>query len=330
MNIEHDFYSSHKKECIPLICILNGFDIFPLEVTRHIISMYINIYWTSIKKLHNKYYTPDNDKLIKYHNQKSKNMTYYKTVTVDTRGDNRNWTFPKLESGFVYKNLRFSDGKNNDDFLHKCVIAHGNKIEQIMESQFQILRYIYGITNPNILPFSFCKQNEYLESDSSDVYISIIVKNQYGNIKHAYFSLDMDIYKINDFHHNPFYTNIQIREITPIDTKVQITNNGNLLVNYDLCDSIYDHYAVSHIILSFTENTIIDVNLLFNGINSGIKVNDLVYCDNKYIILLSNSDVHGIYFFSKQKTNITLSVTGKRNKDNRINAYLMYYNIVKK
>jgi hypothetical protein len=52
-NILRDFYMTYQKECTNLICILNSHDIFPSEIIRYIIAMYINDHWTQLRKCTN-------------------------------------------------------------------------------------------------------------------------------------------------------------------------------------------------------------------------------------------------------------------------------------
>ncbi len=188
--------------------------------------------------------------------------------------------FPQLKSNkFVYKNLRLNDTKWNN-YIEYCTLeSSGSELDKIYGRVCKTLRYLYDITDDTILPFSFCRTDEYFPK--SDIVTYILFEK---NIPDDDFSLEVDIYEIMDpdFDPDTFVYNNAV-------TQIQFTGEESLC-NCNCAKFRLDfNHVVCYLILSITNNTPKYINLRLGGTDTHIALADAIVYDDHYIIPLTVS-----------------------------------------
>lgn len=272
-------------------------------------------YWEEISKLKKIYYGEEDAYVDKHINSQYRpKMKYYGTYHLK-QINNTTYIFPKINlEKFVYKNLK-SNGE-----IESCQLEQNGKIiDNIDGVIFPTLRLLYGITDVNIIPFSFCKENEFLLPSIWNTKLIIHTNN---NI-----NLSVDIYEIiDDCERLPV-------GVLPDMIITQVQSNGKQTVHrhYRLCFL----HLINFIIIYLPKGLISSFRLQFNGHDSPITILDTIYHNNQYIIplakYLTNDGVHGINFSSADNVYINLwfDAGEKLTDDDYLCIYGVSYNGIK-
>lgn len=298
-NILRGFYLSHEKECIIVFCIFSHigdsvFDHFPKEVTKLILDKYINSYWekywANIGYLKEKYYEEGiQEDYFKNFEKKKLNIEYHKTNIVscckcDITGKYI-FTFPEPQlDNYVYKNLRLESLLHNNIISNCELRSSGGRIDKIDNFMFSPLRFIYEISDETILPFSFCKNNEYMVSKNNlnpKVIITLkpgIVIEKFNSLM---FNLLVDTYQINDINYDSSYHE-------------EIITQAQYYGEQYISASVYNDYKQYHLqfskilncIVIYSENNILQIDSRLILDYGYVKTKNMIHYDNKYIVPL--------------------------------------------
>lgn len=224
--------------------------------------------------------------------------------------------FSKLNlNKYVYKNLRFSSNVDANT-IEKCeLIVGGSPIDTIYGITFETLRYLYKISDNSMLPFSFCKYNEYITQCIPEIDIHIYLGKNTDN-----FNLSVDIYEIC----NPEYNPTKFR-CSDIITQLQL-NKGKILAR-EL--SLNFKHMVNYIIINVPNGKLKDFKLLFNGVKSNITITHMFKYDDNYIIPLTKSldweyiTTYGINFSRLDTVTLSTDIVGIADK---VRVFAINYN----
>ena len=178
---------------------MNQFD-SPLKTIENDIKniKHYDEHFANVKEYKKNYFHETVDKYFQETNlNKPMDMVYVNTYTLTPTFYNKyiRFAFPNFQSNkIVFKNLRLMDNKLNN-LIDQCTFdVAGSHIDIIYGKVFDLLRYIYGITNESVLPFSFCRNNDYCPNmDNGSVVIQL---NQ--NIVPFDFNLQVDVFEVNE------------------------------------------------------------------------------------------------------------------------------------
>lgn len=311
-DIIRSVYDKNKIECI--ICTLSHF--LPLDLVRYLSKIYADIYWGQIQILKEKYNREANGFFETYKDKSYKlNLKSYATMVsfVDRHREGLcTFTFPiPFISKYVYKNLRIKS--LDQSMVQYCELTcGGHKIETIYGQIFPTLRYMYGITNTNILPFSFCKKNEYLIGGNFDITLDCLIDKQYlmnENFSFYDYKLVVDVYEIIDEDYNP-NPNINIF------TQVQFMQSESPIL-YPIEPKLKN--IINYIIVHLKEGKLIKFYLLINGVD--IDANIIHYGD-QYIVPFAKFNEYGINFSEIHSHKINI----QSDCENTVSMYAISYN----
>jgi hypothetical protein len=235
-----------------------------------------DVYWEEISKLKKIYYGKD-DAYVEKHidNQYRPKMKYYGTYALE-QVNTTTYVFPKINlEKFVYKNLKL-DGE-----IEFCQLEqNGTIIDKIDGVIFPTLRLLYGILDEKIVPFSFCKDAEFLLPSIWNTKLVICTGETHINPSIDIYEIIDDCEGLSDM----------------IITQVQSTGKQNISRHHRLCFLHLTNYIIVHV----SKWTLSRFLLQFNGQDVPIVMDDVTYYNGQYIIPLTkhlaNDAVHGINF----------------------------------
>lgn len=267
-------------------------------------------YWEEISKLKKTYYGEEDAYVEKHIGTPYRpKMKYHGTYPLE-QINCITYLFPKINvEKFVYKNLKL-DGE-----IESCQLEQNGKIIDNVDGViFPTLRLLYGITDVNIIPLSFCKENEFL---LPTIWNTKLIVHTNNNI-----NLSVDIYEIID----------DCERLTDmIITQIQSNAKQIAYRYYRLCFL----HLVKFIIIYLPKGLISRFRLQFNGHDTHITILDTIYHNNQYIIplakYLTNDGVHGINFSSADSVYINLwcDAGEKLTNDDYLCIYGVSYNGIK-
>lgn len=248
-----------------------------------------DVYWNEISTLKKIYYGEE-DAYVEKHidNQYRPNLKYYGTYSLDQINDTTakalitnprlgiTYIFPKINlKKFVYKNLKL------EDKIEFCQLEqNGIPIDKIDGVIFPTLRLLYGITNNKIVPFSFCKENEFLLPSIWNTKLIVYVNNKNINISVDIYEIIDDCERLSDM----------------IITQVQSTGKQTT----HRCNRLCFVHLINYIIVYLSKGTLRRFLLQFNGCDIPISIADVTYYNGQYIIplakYLTNNAEYGINF----------------------------------
>lgn len=322
-NVLRQWYKLRQKECIFIICFLNQYDILPADVVKYITYLYTDTYWDNIKRLKAKYYGKEDAYVEEYNCTSHKlNIKFRETMEISgTRnGGKCTLIFPKSNlAKYVYKNLRTVT--NLDTVRSYELQQSGCTLDKIYVQAFPSVQFIYGIHNESILPFSFCKNNEYLIANDTDIHIHCFSKWNIAVIDEE-ITLLVDIYEI-----------INGDEVeNSIITQTQFTGEEPIL-NYKLPGMYKLHFScvINYIIIDISKGQPISFHLTLSEMYPNFSMSDAIFYNNQYIIPFTkslNNINYGINFSTI--SNLMLTITFDRNinygRDDGVGVYAIGYN----
>lgn len=262
------------------------------------IEKYAKLYAGSEDIYRNTLFT--NDKMFLQHKLENIEQKYNRTDKMKLLGHvvatKFRFKLPKINANQVYKNLKlFGDIEIGNVELE----IGGSSIERIYGNVFDVLRSIYGISDENTLPFSFCRDSHYSNEpnlfstketgcylsnlENMDIVIYIETKEKV-NIDD--FNITLDIFDLCYNKDPTYFESLEPLEyviIQNVHIQEHINNNTNI---YKLC---FNHVC-AHIILHCPNNTIKNISLLLD--DNILKITPLKVFDansGKYIIPLTLS-----------------------------------------
>lgn len=324
--VNFDFKKEYGPTITIFICIHNNLNIFPIELIQLIINICTDteFHWRSIALWKEMLFSGALDNsLVKHKNNPTKKLItkFHSTVSINSTriGNKYSFRFPKLHlNKYVYKNLRFSSILDSNA-IEKCeLIVGGSMIDTIYGITFKTLRYLYKICDNTVLPFSFCKDIEYIPQCIPEIDININLCKNIDNV-----NLLVDIYEICNSEYNPTKF-----VCTDIITQHQL-NKGKmspkgLSVNFK--------YMVNYIIIHIPNGKLIDFKLLFNGTNSNITATHMFKYDGMYIIPFTKSldqeyfTTYGINFSRLDSVTLTMDIDGI---NNQVSVFAINYNEIR-
>lgn len=239
-------------------------------------------------------------------------MKYYGTFFLEQINENT-YLFPKINleprlatgdsEKFVYKNLK-SDTQIEDS----CQLIQNGKIIDMIDGEiFSTLRLLYGISDNNILPFSFCKENNFLLPSIWNTKL-IINANKNINSEEVHtesecnkstFNISVDIYEIVEDCDK--ISDMVITQIQSLGAE-SISKMNQRIGRYRLC---FQH-IMSHIIIHLPKGTINKFLIQINGMDLPITISNMKYHNDQYVITLTNNITHGINFSNINHASINI------------------------
>lgn len=334
------WYLSRQKEYIFIICFLNYYDTLPADVVKYIIYLYTDTYWDNILRLKAKYYGTEDAYVEKYNHMSHKlNIKFHETMTISgTRnGDRCELVFPKSDlNKYVYKNLRTVT--NFDTVRCYELQQSGCQLDKIYVKTFPSLQFIYDMPDKSILPFSFCKNNEYLIANDINTYIYCFSK---WNIAVVYeeITLLVDIYEIIDDMEISYCVDGISRKIEPekseshsLITQTQFTGE-DIIYNYTLPGTyrLNFNYVINYIIIDIPKGAPINFHLTLGEMYPNFSMLDACIYNNQYIIPFTkflNNFNYGINFSTIRNQILTIQFDQNINYDRNdcIAVYAVGYN----
>lgn len=283
-------------------------------------------YFNNIRKLH-KQFSPAKESYAILRSPKTVNLEFHAGGFIGS-GRRVTFMFPKLESSkFVYCNLRLKDSKWNN-VIRSCELElAGARADKVYGKVLKTLRYVYGIKDETVLPFSFCRDGEYLAVNKSDVRLNIEFDVYSDPIYGDDFELLVDVYSIEN---GPYFNPVEFnrdRAITQLQfTGTEITS-GREVEKFKLDFN----YLVNFLIVSFSNNRPEKIDLLFNGHDTNINLENMIQYDDHYIIPftpsldLNNFSTYGIDFSKIDNPQLNIWLENKSNTC-QVCIYAVNYN----
>jgi hypothetical protein len=174
----------------------------------------------------------------------------------------------------IYKNLKCT----NINCIESIKLTIGGcRVDKIYTNIIDVLQHLYQIDDKTIIPFDFCKNNNFIKQPSYQE-VGIIVEMKNG-------------YSVNDFN-----MTIDIHELNNLDKEFYINNNNHLSIisvtdnkNFQTFEKYAQitlpfHLPTSYLILDCNKIKIKLLNIYFNDIDSGITLEDTYMYNEKYIL----------------------------------------------
>lgn len=328
--VNSDFFKENELSIMTFICAFKHIDVFPTELLKYIIYMWKNteIHWRLVA-LWKGFMPGSMDNHLKNHkiNPVQKLITkFHSTINInhhDITPLKRSYRFTSMaNSKYVYKNLRFSS--TDQSMIKNCELRIGDQlIDNVYGKTFPILRHLYKISDNTVIPFSFCRDNEYImHTVFHKIDINIDFNFEYKNDLHLF----VDIYEICDPDYNPDFIYSDIMTYQQLIGKKNLARDEKILINFD--------HIINYIIIDTLGEKLIDFKLLFNGIDTNIVISDIFRYDDMYIIPLNKSlnveyfDKYGINFSRIDFAELILDIDGKNNENN-VNIFAISYNEIR-
>ena len=271
-----------------------------IGITQEIEKLAKTNYFNEIETLKEKYNKPCN----KFIGTPQIDLTYNKTITLNPigcLGPNRQVAFvlPKLTDNckMAFKNLRVNDIMTWESRFYSCELdCSGQRIDIIYSQIIETLRYVYDIDNPSVLPFSFCKPNDYLLSDLFSEMKIIFKLNDYDNTNNDIeFNLKIDVYDVCDNKTEEFQKLQSYKEKEIF--QLQFNGEESAECKYSKYKLNFNH-PITHLIFSTDNSKIEELQLVLDGQASAINLNNAHKFDKDYIVPLSNPNLSSGLNFS--------------------------------
>lgn len=334
------WYLSRQKECIYIICFLNQYNTLPADVVKYIIYLYTNTYWDNIKLLKAKYYGKEDAYVEEYNCTSHKlNIKFHETMEISgiRNGDRSVLAFPKSNlNKYVYKNLRTVT--NLDTIRSYELQQSGCTLDRIYVQTFSSMRFIYGIHNESILPFSFCKNNEYLLENNADIHIQCFSKWNIIVVDEK-ISLLVDIYEIIDddkisYCVDGILKKIESKNTVPYSVITQTQFTGEDFIYYYVLPCAYKlnfYCVINYIIINIPKGQPINFHLTLGEMYPNFSMIDAIIYNNQYIIPFTkylNNFNYGINFSQINHQMLTIKFDKNINYDRNdcISVYAIGYN----
>jgi hypothetical protein len=251
-------------------------------------------------------------------------LSYNRTITLHLTGNpspNRKcWVyFPNdLSNQMVCKNLRFNNKKWNECIEWCCFECQGYQLDKIYGRIFPTLRYIHNINDESTLPFSFCRDNDYI---SYPLYHTTRFYFEFNEnfLTDCRFELLIDVYdKVNPYHEIKSQEIFQT-QFTGEDPAMD--KNGKYRFGF--------HSPISHLIFGYDNAKIEKLDVYLDGRKTVINLDNAIEYDNNYIVPLSKSNCKDGINFSHLSNDIAHVIFSKYQDDGLFYCYALSQNVVR-
>lgn len=207
-----------------------------------------------------------------------------------------------------------------DEFVKSCSLHIGGRIIDTIYNEFDVWRHIYNIDDKSIVPFHFCKKEEFLSILEKDE-----IRIEVELYEHINFELTIDLYEWEnskiEYQKNGKYLYSDAHEYHMMLIETDNVEKKIDTLNFE--EKIFFNHVVTHIILKFPQYEI--ENVIFDLDGELLKVPNeyLEKYNDCYIIPLTESmdpDIlkyYGINFGTINKQFIKFNIKNKSNDESK-------------